>query len=156
MWFFGIFVLIPLAEIMVFIAVSKQIGFFMAFLLTLLAAILGGSLIKYQGMQTMLSAQSVMRDGRLPSDDLFDALCVVVAGLLLLTPGFISDGLGVLLLLPPVRAHIRNTLAKSGNFSSMSFNAEYAEFHDAKAYHRPQDPDIIEAEFEILEKEDKS
>lgn len=156
MWFFGIFVLIPLAEIMVFIAVSKQIGLLTTFMLTLFTAILGGSLVKYQGFQTILSAQNTLREGGLPSDELFNGLCLVAAGALLLTPGFISDTLGFLLLLPPVRIKLQDALAKSGNFSSMSFNTEYTEFHDAKAYHRPQDPDIIEAEFEILEKEDKS
>lgn len=144
---FAIFILFPLAEIIVFVAVSSKIGLLTAFILSLFTAILGGSLVKYQGLQTMLSAHKTFLRGELPSRELFDGLCIVAAGALLITPGFISDTFGFALLIPQIRQMILEKAIQSGKFKVTGFNAEFTEFHDIKSKTRPNDPEIIEAEF---------
>lgn len=152
--FFIIFVLIPLAEILVFIAVSDHIGLGTALLMALMTAIIGGALVRYQGIATIFSAQDSLRRGEIPSRQLFDGLCLVAAGAMLITPGFITDTLGFLLLIPAVRHVLLRMLVKSGRVSVNGFNAEYAEFHDQRHYHHPGEPDVIDVEFETIEKDD--
>ena len=156
MLFLFLFVLIPLMEIAVFVLVSGKIGLGTALLMSLLTAIFGGALVRAQGMRVFLSAHETMQRGELPSDAMFDALCLAAAGALLITPGFISDVLGFLLLIPAVRKALHARLLASGRFESVYFNADFTEFHDIKSYHRPQDPDIIEAEYEVTKPTDKS
>ncbi len=153
--FLILFVLIPLCEIFVFISVSEHIGLGTSLLLALFTAILGGFLVKYQGIQTLMSAQESLSRGGLPSKELFDGLCIVAAGATLITPGFITDAIGFALLVPPFRDVLRDKLGKHARFAATEFNSEYSEFHETKGYHRPQDPDVIDAEFETVEDKDK-
>ncbi len=153
--FFVLFILIPLAEIIVFIQVSDWIGLGTALLMALFTAILGGAIVKYQGIQTIMAAQSSLRQGAIPSKELFDGLCLVAAGALLITPGFISDFIGFSLLVPRARDALRARLIRSGRFGARFFNAEYTEFHDHKTYYRPHDPDVIDVDYETLEEKDR-
>ena len=150
--FFIIFVLIPLAEIMVFMAVSDKIGLGMALFMALFTAVLGGFIVKYQGIQTMLKARESMVHGELPSKELFDGLCLVAAGATLITPGFITDTIGFLLLIPRFRDHLRKRLGESAHFQTTQFQADYTEMH---THYRPKDPNVIDAEYETLDEKDK-
>lgn len=151
--FLIIFVLIPLSEVLVFIQVSGHIGLGTALLMALLTAILGGMIVKYQGISTLMAAQDTLRQGGMPTKELFDGLCIVAAGATLITPGFITDALGFALLVPPIRDILREKLAKNAKFSASGFNSEYTEFHDHKNHHRPNDPDVIDVDFERIDKE---
>ncbi|MGH1456330.1 MAG: FxsA family protein [Alphaproteobacteria bacterium] len=151
--FLIIFILIPLGEVLVFMQVSEHIGLGTALLMALITAILGGAIVKYQGMQTMMAAQNTMRSGGMPTKELFDGLCLVAAGAMLITPGFITDALGFALLIPAVRNALREKLSKSAKFSAGGFNAEYTEFHDTRHHHQPNDPDIIDVEYETIDKD---
>lgn len=154
--FFIIFVLIPLAEILVFVKMSSLIGLGTSLLIALGTAILGGALVRYQGLQTMMNAQNSLNKGQIPSKDLFDGLCIVAAGATLITPGFITDFIGFSLLVPKIRDILREKLKNSARFTIGGFNAEYTEFHDNKNYHRPHDPSVIDVEYETIdEKADK-
>ncbi len=154
--FFILFVLIPLAEIFVFMKMSAVIGLGTSLLMALGTAILGGALVRHQGLQTMMNAQNSMNKGQIPSKDLFDGLCIVAAGATLITPGFITDFLGFSLLVPQVRDILRKKLKTSAHFSAQSFSSQHTEFHDNKRYHRPSDPDVIDVEYETIdEKSDK-
>ena len=152
--FFVIFIVIPFSELMVFMSVSDKIGLGTALLLSLFTAILGGAIVKYQGIKTMGSANDAMRRGELPSKELFDGLCIVAAGATLITPGFITDILGFALLIPAFRSTLRQKLVQSGKFQTTGFSAEYREFHDANDNYRNADPTIIEAEYETLDDKD--
>ncbi len=149
--FFILFVLIPLAEIFVFIKMSDVIGLGTSLLIALGTAILGGFLVKYQGIQTMMNAQQSLNKGEIPSKDLFDGLCIVAAGATLITPGFITDAIGFALLVPKVRDFLREKIKKSAHFSIGGFNAHYTEFHDHKGYHKPDDPHVIDVEYETID-----
>ncbi len=147
MIFIIIFVLVPLAEIMVFINISGSIGLGTALLIALLTAILGGSIVKYQGIQTIMTAQKSMSGGGIPSKELFDGLCLVAAGATLITPGFITDAIGFSLLVPAIRNYLRAKISKSVKFQGSSFSAEYAQ---------TKDPDAIDVEYETIEENDKT
>lgn len=112
MLFLIIFVIIPLIEIGLFIAVGDYAGIMPTLMLCVLTAVIGAGLIRYQGLHTLAAAREAMEGNRLPVAELFDGICLAVAGVLLMTPGFFTDTMGFLLLFPPVRVFLRHYLGK--------------------------------------------
>ena len=100
---FFAFSLIPVAEIYLFIKIGGKIGAFNTILLVILTAFAGAYLARMQGLQTMYRVQISLQQGVLPKEELIDALLIFVAGILLLTPGFLTDAFGLLLLYPVTR-----------------------------------------------------
>jgi len=100
---FVLFILIPLLELWVLIEVGSGIGGLSTIALCLLTAALGGFLIRYQGLSTLVDAQKRMAHGEAPIDHGLHGLMIAFSGILLFTPGFITDSLGFLLLFPPFR-----------------------------------------------------
>jgi UPF0716 protein FxsA len=98
------FVLIPIVEIAVFIRVGEQIGVWPTIGLTLLTALAGTILLRAQGMATLARAQAALAAGEPPVAEMLDGICLLLAGALLLTPGFVTDAVGLILFVPPVRA----------------------------------------------------
>jgi UPF0716 protein FxsA len=94
---------LPLAEIAVFVMVGSEIGVFATIGLILLSAMLGIVLLRVQGIGTLARIQKRMEVGEDPCRDLVHGVMIMFAGILLLIPGFITDTLGLLLFLPPVR-----------------------------------------------------
>lgn len=131
------FIGIPLLEIAVFIQVGDRIGLWPTLAIVVLTAIVGTYLLRLQGLMTLQRAQEAVDRGELPLKEVFDGACLLVAGVLLLTPGFVTDLLGVLLFLPPVRALLRRLLARR------------LRLHVAGGPpgHGPLDDDIIEGEW---------
>ncbi len=125
-------------------SVSDKIGLGMALFMALFTAILGGFIVKYQGIQTLTTAQKSLQQGNIPSKELFDGLCIVAAGATLITPGFITDIIGFALLVPAIRNALRLKLAASNKFQATGFSSEYK-----------KDPDAIDVEYETIEEEDK-
>ena len=95
------FILVPLIEIAVFIKVGGWIGLWPTLALIVLTAVLGTWQLRAQGIATLARARSQMERGVMPARELFDGLCLLVAGALLLTPGFVTDAMGGLLFVPP-------------------------------------------------------
>lgn len=108
---YGFFAWVVL-EIATFIAAGSELGFITTILLYVAMAALGGFLVQAQGLVTLERARSAYDDGIIPMDRVFDALCLMAAGLLLILPGFISDIMAFALLMPPVRAHLKQYFAK--------------------------------------------
>ncbi len=96
-----------LLEFFVLALVAGSIGFFKTFFLWLLSAAIGIVIIQRQGLAMLLRTGRAFERGAVPVDDIFDGMCLVVAGLLFLTPGFISDILGFFLLVPAIRHYFR-------------------------------------------------
>ena len=142
--FLIIFVLIPLAEVYAFIEVGGEIGILQTLLLCVLTAAIGGFLVRQQGLETLFKTQTNLQSGKIPLDALFDGFCIVVAGALLLTPGFVTDIIGFSLLFPPFRQFMRKLIGKYGNFQVHS-----AQNHTQK----PQNGDIIEGEYVEINKD---
>jgi UPF0716 protein FxsA len=98
----------PIIEIAVFIQVGDWVGFGPAILLLILVSIVGVWVVKHQGTGVLRRMRTEIQAGRVPTAELIDGVLILAAGLLLLLPGFVSDILALLLLVPIVR-HVPNT-----------------------------------------------
>ncbi len=98
-----LFLLLPLVEIWLFVKVGELIGAWQTAGLVFVSAIIGTALVRVQGFTVLQRARATLAAGEFPARDLFDGLFVLIAGFLLIVPGFFSDFLGILLFIPPVR-----------------------------------------------------
>jgi UPF0716 protein FxsA len=152
------FIAVPIAEIAVFIQAGDLIGLWPTIALVILTAIIGTAMLRQQGLATLGRLRSTMDRGELPVRELFDGACLLLAGALLLTPGFLTDAVGFLLLVPPVRAivgaAIWQRMQRSGNFS-----VHVGGVHGgAQGGHRPTGGGagggpVVDAEYEVVEPE---
>jgi len=106
------FIGVPLLEIAVFIQVGGWIGLWPTLALVILSAVLGTWELRAQGLATLARARAVIDAGEVPAHEIFDGVCLLAAGALLLTPGFVTDALGLLLFIPAVRAYLRTLLGR--------------------------------------------
>jgi UPF0716 protein FxsA len=102
-----LFLVLPLLELFVIVQVAGMAGTLNTVALLVLISVVGTLLIKWQGVGLARRLMSTLNQGRLPRSELLDGAMLLVAGTLLLTPGFVTDALGLALLLPPVRAALR-------------------------------------------------
>lgn len=107
-----IFIAVPLLEIAVFIEVGGWLGLWPTLAIVVLTAVVGTALLRRQGLATLRRAQSALDRNELPLAEVFDGICLLLAGALLLTPGFVTDALGGLLFIPPVRAALRHAAGR--------------------------------------------
>ena len=106
------FTLVPVIELYLLIKVGAVIGSFNTVLIVIITGFIGASLARMQGLQTMTRVQKSLQQGIMPAEDLIDALIILVAGIVLLTPGFITDGTGLFLLFPATRYHFKRWLRR--------------------------------------------
>ncbi len=155
---FALFLMIPLIEIYLFIVVGGAIGTGTTLLLTVVTAILGAGLLKAQGISVMRECQEKLQNNAFPAREMFDGLCLLVAGAVLLTPGFFTDTIGFLLFTPMFRGFIYEQVKlRPENFRQGGFSG--ATFFDMEAEKRQQrsDETVIEAEYtEITVEKDTS
>lgn len=107
-----LFVLVPLAELAVIIKVGEVLGAVDTLGLLLLISVVGGLLVKHQGLGVLRRIREQLDLGRVPGAELVDGALVLLAGALLLVPGFVTDAVGLVLLLPPVRTGFRRVLRR--------------------------------------------
>jgi UPF0716 protein FxsA len=107
---FLLFTLMPLLELWLLFQLSGKFGFFTTISIVLMTGIVGASLARWQGWQAMSRIQSDMQQGIMPAKALGDGVMILVAGVLLITPGVITDVVGLSLLIPPLRAGMRKLL----------------------------------------------
>jgi UPF0716 protein FxsA len=107
-----LFIVVPIAELFVIIQVGEAIGVWWTIALLIADSILGSMLMRSQGRAVWRRFNEAMQAGRAPAREVLDGVLVIFGGALLLTPGFISDVLGLLLLLPPTRAVVRTLLVR--------------------------------------------
>lgn len=108
----ALFIVIPLIEIAVIIQVGEALGVLNTIGLLLLISVVGAWLVKRQGLGVLRRIRQQQQAGQIPAAAMFDGALVLVAGALLLTPGFVTDAVGLLLLLPPVRTGVRAFLRR--------------------------------------------
>jgi len=101
-----LFIVIPLAEIYVLLQVGHLIGALPTIGLVIVSALLGSALLRHQGMATLARIRDSMDQGRLPALELVEGAVLLVAGALLLTPGFITSSIGLACMIPPVRSRL--------------------------------------------------
>lgn len=100
---FLLFVIIPLLEITAFIKIGEAIGVLPTLLGCVVTAMMGAFLVRLQGFDVLRRGQEVIARGDLPVDELAHGVMILVAGVLLMTPGYVTDSMGFLLLVPPIR-----------------------------------------------------
>ena len=105
-----LFVVVPIIELYVLIQVGGAIGVGPTIALLVLDSLLGAALMRSQGRAAWRRFQAATGAGKVPAREVLDGALVIFGGALLLTPGFVTDLLGILLLLPPTRAIVRRTL----------------------------------------------
>ncbi|WLR46040.1 FxsA family protein [Halobacillus litoralis] len=112
-WLLLFILVVPALEIGVLIWTGNLIGPIWVILLIILTGVLGAWLAKKQGLETIRNFQQSVQYGQMPQDTLLDGACILVGGAVLLTPGFITDAIGFLLLFPATRSPIKRVIRKA-------------------------------------------
>ncbi|MBO0663483.1 membrane protein FxsA [Jiella sp. MQZ9-1] len=138
--------IIPAMEIAVFIVVGNLIGLWPTLALVVVTAMLGSLLLKRQGLSTLQRIQAEISTGHVPGRELVDGVMIMAAGLLLLTPGLVTDTIGFLLFVPGIRNVIRSSLSKrvvvmAQNHTARGFAGRPGEPRDGA---RQQAPDVVD------------
>ena len=107
-----LFLVVPIIELYVIIQVAHAFGVLTTLGLLILDSIVGGWLMRHEGLGVLRRLQAKLQGGELPSTELVDGFLILFGGALMLAPGFLTDLLGMALLLPPVRAVVRRVLAR--------------------------------------------
>ena len=107
-----LFILVPVAELYLFLTLGEQLGLGNTLAIIFVTAILGAALTKSQGRRAMLKFQQATNEGRMPAREAMDGLMILLAGAVLITPGFLTDAVGFLLLVPPFRSIVAGYLGK--------------------------------------------
>ncbi|MGH4010605.1 MAG: FxsA family protein [Pseudonocardiaceae bacterium] len=102
-----------IVELAVLIAVGKAIGVLPTIGLLILASVVGAVLLRREGLRTLVAFREAVSTRRPPHRELLDGMLIATAGVLIVLPGFVSDVLGLLLLLPPIRALVRRRMLRS-------------------------------------------
>jgi len=106
------FTLVPFIEIYLLIKIGGEVGAFNTILIVILTGLLGASLARLEGIKTMTKVRDSLNRGDLPAEEMLDAMLIFVAGVVLLTPGFLTDLTGLALLVPKLRYWFKRWLRK--------------------------------------------
>lgn len=110
-YLFLLFTLVPLVELWLLVRIAHETSLLFTIVLVLTTGIVGAALARWQGFRTMVRIQDELGAGRMPADAMIDGVLILVAGLLLVTPGVLTDGVGFALLIPPLRTLIKRGVA---------------------------------------------
>ena len=124
---FFLFLIIPLIEITILIEIGKVVGAAYTIALVIGTAALGAALLRNQGVATLAKVQNNMNQGNLPATELIEGLMLLIAGALLLTPGFFTDVFGFLVLIPALRHRVAQTFLASFIQSQINIRQRHAE-----------------------------
>lgn len=126
---FALFIIIPIIEITVLMQVGELIGAWPTVAIVIISAWLGAKYVRQQGLATLQSVQTKMAQGEMPSSEIVTAMMLLFAGVLLVTPGFVTDTFGLLLLIPNVRQALASTVQKKMKNSQGSAFGANVNFH---------------------------
>jgi UPF0716 protein FxsA len=121
-----LFVVAPLVELYVLIQIGSEIGVLWTITALIGVSVVGTWLAKREGFRIFRSFVETSRKGEVPSREMVHGVCVLVAGVLLFIPGFVGDVLGLLLLLPPIRAVIVSLVLRRSNARTTVITATYS------------------------------
>ncbi len=127
---FLIFVVVPIVEIYVLLQVGGQIGALPTVGLVVLTAVLGAIIIRIQGLVTLMRFREKMSRGEMPAEEMVTGMALLVAGAFLMTPGFVTDSMGFLLLVPAFRRYMMKEITKRGVFA---VHAQGTQFHSSSS-----------------------
>jgi len=159
------FIFVPIIEIGLFISVGGYLGLWPTIALVLITAFVGASLVRSQGLQTLMSVQNRLQQGELPAQQILEGVMLAVSGVLLLTPGFMTDALGMLVLLPAPRAAMAKYLMSKMTVQSVgggfqggfgSGNFQQGPFDQEPFNQQPKDGNTFEGEYERKDGDDNN
>jgi len=133
-----LFLLVPVIEIYLLIEVGSAIGALSTIFLVVLTAIVGAALLRWQGFTTFQRVREAMARGEVPAIEMMEGVVLLICGALLLTPGFFTDAIGFLALIPAVRRHFilevikRQSVSMSGGFSQQNTYEGEAKKHESR------------------------
>lgn len=146
MWLFALFLIVPLIEISLFITVGGWLTLWPTLGLVLLTGVIGTALMRWQGMQVLAELRGDMGQIRNPLSPLVHGALIVVAGLLLLTPGFFTDTIGFLLMVPAVRSTVIRWVGTKVQVQAFGMSSMEGDLHSRRSSHSSSGP-IIDGEF---------
>jgi UPF0716 protein FxsA len=151
---FILFAILPIIEIAVLINVGEQIGGWNTVALVIISAFIGAFLVRREGIATLTQAQQKMQTGEMPGQEMAEGLLLVIAGVLLVTPGFITDAFGLLLSFPLTRPLIAKSLMKQISVKVVTSHSQFTQspFQQSHTNAKYDDGEIIEGEFVDQEK----
>ena len=144
-----LFIAIPVIELYLFLTIGEEIGLWPTLLIIVATAVLGAALTRLQGARAMMRFQTAVAEGRIPHEEVLDGVMILIAGVVLLTPGFLTDACGFALLVPPIRGFLRKRLAKALKGRVHVVTPGTATTSNRRP--RNGDDDVIEAEVEVLD-----
>lgn len=144
-----LFILIPIIEIALFIQVGGFLGLWPTLAIVVLTAMIGTSMLRKQGISTMARLQSTMQTGENPVDPMVHGALILVSGVLLLTPGFFTDGVGFALLIPPIRA----ALIKWGATKVISGGSVH--MNTGAGPKTQKDTSVVDGDFTVVDESDE-
>lgn len=152
MWLFVAFVAIPIIEIALFIQVGGWIGLWPTLAMVVLTTVFGILLLKANGRLTLMTLQRSFSELDDPTEPLVHGAMILIAGVLLLIPGFFTDGIGIALLVPGIRTAVYRFLR--ARISVAHFEARRQDPFDTRGP-TPYRPDIIDGEFHEIDPDKK-
>jgi UPF0716 protein FxsA len=157
--FLLLLLLFPVLELFVLVRVGMSLGFIPTFLLVVATSLLGLFVIRVAGFATAMRARESLSRGELPAQQMLEGLMIAVGGGLLLLPGFVSDILGVICLLPVTRRVLVNKMRQRAEDQALRQRAFAEDMpasndprHEGSIHAPTRKPDIIEGEFEHRDK----
>ncbi|KAB0679337.1 FxsA family protein [Aureimonas leprariae] len=143
---------VPILEIAAFILVGREIGLLPTLGIVVVSAVVGALLLRRQGLGALRRIQGEIAAGRVPGRELADGVLIVAAGILLLTPGLVTDVVGYLLFVPAVRAFIRRFLARRVVVTATMAGSRPGGSGDGGGGKRPARPDVVDLSEEDYER----
>ena len=150
---FILFTSVSLLEIFVLVKVGSALGPWPTISLVIVTALIGSALVRSQGLQLVAQLQERMAKGEMPGQQLIEGIMLIITGVLLVTPGFVTDFCGLLLLQPSIRGAIAKTILANVKFSPATMSGGFSQPHSGFSNPNLDDSDVIEGEFE--RKDDK-
>ena len=123
------FTLIPVAELYILIHLGGIIGGLNTVILVILTGFIGAYLARMEGLNTMIKVRQNLNQGLMPAEELLDAFIILIAGLVLITPGLLTDTTGLLLLWPPTRNKFKRFLRKKFDEMAANGSINITRFH---------------------------
>ena len=139
---FILFIIVPIIELYLLFQVGARIGLPAILGIIIVTAIIGTRLAKAQGINNMQRARQAMSEGRMPHEEVLDGMLIIIAGVLLMIPGLLTDALGSALMIPSLRSALRKHLGGSFN-ARPGFPGNPQERRHSN---KPNDDTVIEAE----------
>lgn len=141
--FLAAFIGIPLIEIFVFIQVGGEIGALNTIIITIVSAVIGVALIRVQGLGVLMRARTALDKRESPVTEIFEGFFLAIAGLFLLIPGFVTDTIGLLLLIPPLRRTLAGYMARNSKVAATGFQGGNPQPRDT----------VIDGDYEVIDDE---